>query len=180
MRQVELLVSMHRPVPVIRDTVRPICIKKRVEITPEIIGGDCSPSAGSNQADPTPTEGIGGRKCNKISSSAGTRIILEQRLKLGFSVSPGFMAKYNKIKSLLSSRQRQAPTEIPGFPAQLPPHPPRRAGSGICKRQGQMHVYRREWETLQRCLGPGDRSYRARRAGRGQFARKSQITLPKA
>ena len=40
------------------------------------------------------TEDTGSRKCNKLSSSAGTRIsskgrvILEQRLELGFSVSP--------------------------------------------------------------------------------------------
>jgi hypothetical protein len=32
------------------------------------------------------------------------RVSLEQRLKLGFSVSPEFMAKYNRIKALLSSK----------------------------------------------------------------------------
>jgi hypothetical protein len=158
-RQVELLVSMHRPVQIIRDTVRPICIKRRVAITPEIIGGgDSSPSAETDPADP---EGEKSRNSNKISSSAETnsnrsdpgsgaetKITLERRLKLGFSGSPGFMAKYNKIKSLLSSRQRQAPTEIPKFPAQLPPDTARRAGSGICKRQWHMHLHRSQRKTL--------------------------------
>ena len=51
-------------------------------------------------------------KSNKISSSAETisgtghtgEIVLEQRLKLGFTVSPEFLDKYNKIKSLLSNK----------------------------------------------------------------------------
>jgi hypothetical protein len=104
-RQVEMLVSRHRPVPVIRDIVRPVCVTRRVAIAPEVSGSDSS--AESNHADPDAEKS---RKSNKISSSAGTnalsrgRVVLEQRLKLGFSVSPEFMAKYNKIKSLLSNK----------------------------------------------------------------------------
>jgi len=127
-RHVEMLVSRHRPVPVIRDTVRPVCVRRRVE------SGACS-SAGTGGQNLPPTEDTGSRKCNKLSSSAETnsgrsgaapsaetipcrpgdapcaetnpapnaRVILEQRLKLGFSVSPEFMSKFNKIKSLLSN-----------------------------------------------------------------------------
>ncbi len=152
-RQVEMLVSEHRPVSIIRDSVRPVCIKRRVReseaargaagdrvsgpgaetgpmdlhassipvarsdsgigclnLSPREDTGDrksnkLSSSAERNQAGP----GDERRNSNKISSSAGTkispkgRVILEQRLKLGFSVSPEFMAKFNKIKSLLSS-----------------------------------------------------------------------------
>jgi hypothetical protein len=104
-RQVELLVSMHRPVPVVRDTVRQVCIKRRIQESDSGSGVAAYElsrlSAETNQANPDAEER---RNSNKISSSAGTRIILEQRLKLGFSVSPEFMAKYNKIKSLLSGR----------------------------------------------------------------------------
>jgi hypothetical protein len=228
-RHVEMLVSRHRPVQIIRDTVRPICIKKRVEIIPEIIGGDSSSSAETNPANPDDEER---RNSNKTSSSAETRIILEQYLKLGFSVSPEFMAKYNKIKSLLSSRYpeginfetlfdilmteylekhdpdkkrerrlnriRSAKNESKKSPAGGPKRPrergekyrggcagrgcgerniknhdhrsrhipPRRAGSGLYKRQGPMHIHKREWKTMQCHLGSGDRSCCTLRAGR--------------
>jgi 5-methylcytosine-specific restriction endonuclease McrA len=127
-RQVELLVSTHKPVNIVRDTVRPICIKRRVcRSAGSFNGGDSSLSAETNPAN---LEGENSRNsnkisssaetklgnhgvrvgdrhpanCNKSSSSAETNIILEQRLKLGFTVTPEFMNKYNKIKSLLSSK----------------------------------------------------------------------------
>ncbi len=138
-RSVEMLVSRHRPVPAIRDTVRPVCVR-RVESVPAE-DADSKPAiaagsvAGACRHDLSPTEDTEGRKCNKLSSSAETnaacgegrtgssgaetnsgrsgaetsspppgRVIIEQRLKLGFSVSPEFMKKYDTIKSLLSSK----------------------------------------------------------------------------
>ena len=120
-RQVELMVSRHRPVPMIRDTVRPVCVRKLVEVPSKaLVTGS---SGGTRMPNLSPTEDTESRKSNKISLSAETtsgrpdatpcdetkispkgRVILEQRLKLGFSVSPEFLKKYNKIKSLLSSR----------------------------------------------------------------------------
>ncbi len=124
-RSVEMLVSRHRPVPAIRDTVRPVCVRRVVESVPAE-DADSKPAAaagsvagtaaaagsaaGAGGRDLSPTEDTGSRKCNKLSSSAETnspppsRVIVEQRLKLGFSVSPEFMEKYNKIKSLLSNK----------------------------------------------------------------------------
>ena len=95
-RQVECLVATQRPVRAIRDTVRPICVKRRVEVAPPAGGG-----AVGDQGNLSAKKRC---KSNKLSSSAETRVVLEQRLKLGFTVSPAFMAKYDKIKSLLSSR----------------------------------------------------------------------------
>jgi 5-methylcytosine-specific restriction endonuclease McrA len=106
-REVEVLVSRHRPVNIIRDTVRPVCVMRRVEITPEA----SSPSAETNPA----TRDLGGGNGRSNVSGDSTfsaetksafpgRVILEQRLKLGFTVTPEFMKKYNKIKSLLSSK----------------------------------------------------------------------------
>jgi 5-methylcytosine-specific restriction endonuclease McrA len=153
-RQVELLVSRHKPVRLFRDTVRPVCVMRRVEESPAACGRtetdtsdpsagtgvpsqDSSPSAETNYAnqnaalgeehstvtgDSSPSAETnptnrGGQVSdgstdlsNKSSPSAETKgdlpgqVILEQRLKLGFTVSPAFMKKYNKIKSLLSSR----------------------------------------------------------------------------
>jgi 5-methylcytosine-specific restriction endonuclease McrA len=141
-REVELLVSRHRPVRVSRDSVRPICVMRRIlESEPACCGTENNISGSSAETDlldqdltgvdgrrksnkisssaetkilnQEPTRGGERCKSNKISSSAGTRlsagsppekIILEQRLKLGFTVSPEFMKKFNKIKSLLSSK----------------------------------------------------------------------------
>ena len=143
-RQVECLVAAQRPVRAIRDTVRPICVKRRVEVAPPAGGGavvdqgdlsgkkrcKCNKLSSSAETNPGNRGCIDGedptatgsrstlgvetdpgahapeqrRKCNKLSSSAETRVVLEQRLKLGFTVSPEFMAKYDKIKSLLSGR----------------------------------------------------------------------------
>jgi len=149
-RQVELLVSRHRPVNIFRDTVRPVCVMRRVEESPTVRGtgtsaetssncpgstpsaetrtanrelagrdersthtGDSSPSAETNFANQNASVGEGrSTRTDDSSPRAETkpggglpgRVILEQRLKLGFTVSPEFMKKYNKIKSLLSSK----------------------------------------------------------------------------
>ena len=110
-RQVELLVSRHRPGRISRDMIRPICIMRRAVESPAA----CSTGSSAETKIFNQEPAKGGERCksNKISSSAGTRlstgsppekIILEQRLKLGFTVSPEFMKKFNKIKSLLSSK----------------------------------------------------------------------------
>jgi 5-methylcytosine-specific restriction endonuclease McrA len=146
-RQVELLASRHKPVNIIRDTVRPVCFRRRVENAPvdngagtedgtrgagpsaetklanpnvsesgghATVGGDSSPSAETKPTNPGALASDWRRPAIGDSSpSAGTkpganslpgRLILEQRLKLGFTVTPEFMKKYTKIKSLLSSR----------------------------------------------------------------------------
>lgn len=146
-RAVELLVSRHRPVNIIRDTVRPICVRRRVEEsrvacgtgpsaetnlsspsgetklgnqnTPAggvrpIASGDSSPSAETKLANPGAQVSDGRRpatgdftpsaETKSSPSSLPGRVILEQRLKLGFTVTPEFMAKYNRIKSLLSNK----------------------------------------------------------------------------
>ena len=126
-RQVELLVSRHRPVHVIRDTVRPVCVVRRMLESGATCGasGDkiSSLSAETELANRCNSMGDESPDISKSSPSAGTRsgnqdthtddghndnnsksslsaetklsasghsekIILEQRLKLGFSVSP--------------------------------------------------------------------------------------------
>jgi 5-methylcytosine-specific restriction endonuclease McrA len=103
-RYVELLVSRHKPLNIIRDTVRPVCVMRRVKQSPEISDADpaaerssLSAETNSDRPDSTPSAetNTGGRLPG--------RVILEQRLKLGFTVTPEFMKKYNKIKSLLSN-----------------------------------------------------------------------------
>jgi 5-methylcytosine-specific restriction endonuclease McrA len=148
-REVELLVSQHRPVNTIRDTVRPVCVMRRIEKSQAPAGtsaetnsrhfnapvdeGRCgagggvgpgagtglgnihaptgdgrpgfSPSAGTKISNPDPEGGgMSSTATCESSPSAETKIILGQRLKLGFTVSPEFINKYNKIKSLLSNR----------------------------------------------------------------------------
>ena len=123
-RQVELLVSRHRPERIARDIIRPVCVMRRVQELAAVCDaksgvGDltaaCGPgsSAETDPGDPGAPMNDGRCKSNKISSSAETKpgtgrpqekIIFEQKLKLGFTVSPDFMNKYNKIKSLLSSK----------------------------------------------------------------------------
>ena len=111
-RQVELLVSTHKPVNIIRDTVRPVCVRRCVEESTVTCGS--GPSAETSPGNPDAQMGDWRpANSNKSSSSAETRsgaelprgrMLLEQRLKLGFTVSPDFMKKYNKIKSLLSGK----------------------------------------------------------------------------
>ena len=98
-RAVELLVSRHRPVNIIRDTVRPICVRRRVEESRVACGTGPSAETNSNCPHFTPSA-----ETKSSPSSLPGRVILEQRLKLGFTVTPEFMAKYNRIKSLLSNK----------------------------------------------------------------------------
>ena len=53
-RHVEMLVSRRRPVPVIRDTVRPICVRRRVEISPETPGAGSSAETGASSSADSP------------------------------------------------------------------------------------------------------------------------------
>ena len=106
-REVELLVSRHRPLRVSRDMIRPVCVMRKIEEPVSCCGGSrAETNTGATANDER-------RNSNKISSSAETRsgagrpqekIIFEQRLKLGFTVSPEFITKFNKIKSLLSGK----------------------------------------------------------------------------
>jgi len=80
-RYVEMLVSRHRPVPVIRDTVRPVCVRRRIETspvslapgssagtTPADLDGSSAPAAGTGGPNPSSTVDTGSRKSNKTSS----------------------------------------------------------------------------------------------------------------
>ena len=146
-RYVEMLVSRHKPVSVIRDTVRPVCVARRVQESVAVTGSNAEINHGGRN-DPASVERLIGdhgsgtgtnSQCSdfgtstmtkpatmnadtadkhinnnsRSSLSAGTKlsvnghsekVVLEQRLKLGFTVSPEFMQKYNKIKSLLSNK----------------------------------------------------------------------------
>ena len=123
-REVDMLVSSRSPVPMPRETVRPLCVMRRA---PESEGSEgianrtcCDPAALCNtqrdrcegeaagtkdRLDSTPSAGTENRPDS--TPSAGTvqgRVVLEKRLRISFTVDPVFMEKLERVRSLLSGR----------------------------------------------------------------------------
>ncbi|HSG27730.1 MAG TPA: hypothetical protein VLA34_04555, partial [Candidatus Krumholzibacterium sp.] len=98
-REVDMIVSSHRPAMVIRDRVTPVRVLERAEAEG---GGPAAQQQNRGAGDPA-----GGKK---FTASAGGKnpcsaaVEVRQKFRLQFAVSPGFMDKYERVKELLSTR----------------------------------------------------------------------------
>jgi len=102
-REVEVLVSGHRPSRNIRDSVRPVSVMRRIRHS-------AGSTAGTEPGASGPCSNAGTEpRVSDTGSNAGTcssedQYVLEQKLKICFAVDPDFMRKVQKIKSLLSGK----------------------------------------------------------------------------
>lgn len=117
-REVEMLVSRHRPKFMLRDRVRPVSL-----MVPDVIKNDSSqfPGAGKNLNQPIDNKSDKNRALpldsdnpnfkDMLSTIAGKtttenveRVLITQKYKLEFAVDPEFMEKLGRIRSLLSTK----------------------------------------------------------------------------
>ena len=121
-REVDMLVSSRSPVPMPRETVKPVCVMRRApepavhEETVRRDGSDPAAKYGSqrdrgegeaaetrDRPDSTLSAGTRNRPDSTLSDGTGLgRVVLERRLRISFTVDPGFMEKLERIRSLLS------------------------------------------------------------------------------
>ena len=118
-RDVEMLVSRHRPEQMLRDRVRAVCV-----MVPAGNENDSSqfPGAGKNSSqvvDNTQDKnrgscgGVSGKLLEGDSSSAGActddtgnieRVVIEEKFKIEFFADPAFMEKKARVESLLPAQ----------------------------------------------------------------------------
>ena len=129
-REVEIIVSRHRPKSSIRDRVKPVYVmtELRVQVDDTRVrtsgeaagqaGGDpetgekSTPSAGSGKFPNSGDDGesAAGSKASPdsgkgtVKPAAERRMVLEQRFKVEFGVDPEFLEKLERVRSLLSTK----------------------------------------------------------------------------
>ncbi|UCF04727.1 MAG: hypothetical protein JSV33_12495, partial [bacterium] len=120
-REVELLVSRHRPERMLRDRVKPVCIMTECADSMKGAGtstgrdripsGRSTPGVGTNsKATLTFTPNVGSEKIpsdpkhGPEGPEGMERVMITQKFKLEFAVDPAFMEKLERVISLLSTK----------------------------------------------------------------------------
>ncbi len=101
-REVDLIVSRHRPKSSIRDHVRPVYVMTELQVPVDATNTGTSGKAGSGGKS-TPNVGSG-KSPNSGKPTTESRMVLEQRFKVEFGVDPEFLEKLERVRSLLSTK----------------------------------------------------------------------------
>ena len=101
-REVDLIVSRHKPKSSIRDRVRPVYVMTELEVPVDTSRVGTSIEAGSGKKS---TPNVGSEKSpNSGKPATESRMVLEQRFKVEFGVDPEFLEKLERVRSLLSTK----------------------------------------------------------------------------
>ncbi|MFH1755625.1 MAG: HNH endonuclease, partial [Candidatus Latescibacterota bacterium] len=119
-RQIEAIIARHKPGSVIRDRVRTVYIKTLPSAEASAAKSDVDGTKdvapykacinnekdliSTANSDQICTAGAGGKKPATGTSTTQQRKVFEQKYKLEFAVSPGFMKKLEEVKAILSKK----------------------------------------------------------------------------
>jgi hypothetical protein len=105
-RQVDIIIARFKPLSLLRESVRPVYIKK----SPDTPAPDKTTTADKNISEVGHESGrkftadVGGRTFTTCKSNHQHQKMLEQKFKLEFAVNPAFMEKLEETKALLSKK----------------------------------------------------------------------------
>jgi 5-methylcytosine-specific restriction endonuclease McrA len=101
-REVDLIVSRHKPKSSIRDRVRPVYVMTELQVPVDTSRVGTSIEAGNGKKS---TPNVGSEKTpNSGEPATESRMVLEQRFKVEFGVDPEFIEKLERVRSLLSTK----------------------------------------------------------------------------
>jgi hypothetical protein len=109
-RKVDAIIARIRPLSMLRERVKPVYIKKSPIIPTRSITSDNDSKAAQCRSESACESGrkftadVGGKKLATGSSAQKQGSVLEQKFKLEFAVSSGFMKKLEVAKALLSKK----------------------------------------------------------------------------
>lgn len=109
-REVDLIVSRHKPKSSIRDRVRPVYVMTELQVSVDGSNTGTSGEAGSQpggqiKSGKKSTPNVGSEKTpNSGEPATESRMVLEQRFKVEFGVDPEFIEKLERVRSLLSTK----------------------------------------------------------------------------
>jgi hypothetical protein len=189
-REVDLIVSRHRPKSAIRDRVTPVYVKRMIEVTDDDsgpgnrfkqntlpAGGRFStinvdgkyPDTSTGRGDSCSDSGNGNESGEGPAASpvtgggplAAQAFVLEQRFEVKFGVDPAFLKKVARIRSLLSSKHHRHPELEELFSILMDEYIERHSPEGRIRRKTQREQRKAEKEIAEKKAGKTARTDKA-------------------